>query len=230
MLASRHGPWIAGIAVDAELHHEIGHDAEEPVVVEEAVLHEVVEAVGALAAPSAVHGDDERPGAGVEGGAEFGRRDVFQRRRDSSASPSRRRPSRRWSARRCSCRGRPAACRPWAVPLAGGFRRRLRCRFRRGFRRRRLREGRNDRRRESRGKGNDGQGTRVQHLWHDSCVVAFHATTAAAAESPAACRAVVLVRFSATNSPALPPLTMSRSPSPSMSLTSVCMPPPIRPP
>src|SRR3989442_1550365 len=54
------------IAVEPELHHEVGHDAEEARVVEEAILHEVVETVGAFRRPVAVHFDDEGALARVE--------------------------------------------------------------------------------------------------------------------------------------------------------------------
>src|ERR1039458_7669333 len=39
-----------------------------------------------------------------------------------------------------------------------------------------------------------------------------------------------LVRFSKRNRPLLPPTAKSRSPSPSISATGICMPPPTRPP
>src|SRR4029077_16828135 len=42
-----------GIAIDAELHHETRHDAEEAHVVVKSVLHEVVETVGAFWRPGA---------------------------------------------------------------------------------------------------------------------------------------------------------------------------------
>ena len=66
MLASRHTAEILRIAVDAELHHEALDDAEEARVVEEAVLDEIVEAVGADRRPVAMHLDDEAALARVE--------------------------------------------------------------------------------------------------------------------------------------------------------------------
>jgi hypothetical protein len=57
---------LIGIAVDAELRHEVGHDAEEARVVEEAVLDQIVEAVGTVRRPVATHLDDKDALGGVE--------------------------------------------------------------------------------------------------------------------------------------------------------------------
>src|SRR6266545_1348408 len=54
------------IAVDAELHHEIGDHAEEAAVVVEPVLNQVIETIRAVWRPIAVHLDDEGAGARVE--------------------------------------------------------------------------------------------------------------------------------------------------------------------
>jgi hypothetical protein len=65
------------IAVDAELHHEALDHAEEARIVEVAVLDEIVEAVGAVRRPVAMHLDHEAALAGIElglvdGGRLFG--------------------------------------------------------------------------------------------------------------------------------------------------------------
>src|SRR4029079_19636424 len=55
-----------GIPVDAELHHEVTNHTEEACVVIEAVLDEIVEAVGAIRRPVAMHFDHEAAFARVE--------------------------------------------------------------------------------------------------------------------------------------------------------------------
>ena len=50
---------IAGSPLMPNCTMKFGHDAEEARVVEEAVLHQVVEAVGAVRRPVAVHLDHE---------------------------------------------------------------------------------------------------------------------------------------------------------------------------
>ena len=66
MLASRQTLESFGIAVDAELHHEAVDHAEEAVIVEEAVLDQIEEAVGAVGRPVAMHLDDEGTLARIE--------------------------------------------------------------------------------------------------------------------------------------------------------------------
>ena len=61
MLASRHTAETLRLAVDAELHHEAVEHAEEARVVEKAVLDQIVEAVGAVGRPIAMHLDHEAP-------------------------------------------------------------------------------------------------------------------------------------------------------------------------
>ena len=56
----------SGLPVDAELGHEVREHAEERHVVEEAGLHEVVEAVGSARSERALHFDDEPPLRRVE--------------------------------------------------------------------------------------------------------------------------------------------------------------------
>jgi hypothetical protein len=71
------------VAVDPELDHEAVDHAEEAGVVEEAGLHEVVEAVGGVGRPVAVHLDDEVP----LGARERGLEDVRRRRRHRGWMP-----------------------------------------------------------------------------------------------------------------------------------------------
>jgi hypothetical protein len=68
------------IAMDAELHHEAGDHAEEADVVVEAVLDQIVEAVGAVRRPVAVHLDHECALGGVELGLVDRRRLLAERR------------------------------------------------------------------------------------------------------------------------------------------------------
>ena len=67
-----------GIAVDAELHHELRNDPEETPAVEVAVLHQVVETIRAIRRPGARDFDDEGTNRRVEVGAEGGWRRLLQ--------------------------------------------------------------------------------------------------------------------------------------------------------
>src|SRR4029079_9501833 len=122
-----------------ELHHETGHDPEEPRVVEEAVLDEVVEPVGSLRRPLAMHFDDEAADARVEGRLVDRRRDRVELRRvqPGGARGGRRRRrlfrGRRGSGlRRRLCRGLGRRLRRGRLRLRGFRRSRLR-RLRRGL-------------------------------------------------------------------------------------------------
>ena len=68
------------IAMDAELHHEARDHAEEADVVVKSVLHQIVETVGAVRGPVAVHLDHEDALGGVELGLVDGRRLLAERR------------------------------------------------------------------------------------------------------------------------------------------------------
>ena len=68
MLAARHVADTAGRTVDPELHHEACEHAEEADIVVEAVLDEIIEAVGAVRRPIAIDLKDEGALAGVEPG------------------------------------------------------------------------------------------------------------------------------------------------------------------
>ena len=83
------------IAVDAELHHEVRHDAEEAAVVVVAVLHEVVEAIGALRRPGSGHLHDEHARRRREVDVVGGRRGFLERGR----IPQRRAAPQAWRRR-----------------------------------------------------------------------------------------------------------------------------------